>query len=71
MEHAVREEVRPPHRTRGLVPLVRLREGQCKWPCRFDAGVVGYYLFCGRSTDGQTYCAQHRARTCPRQSKPA
>ena len=57
-----------PRKTRRLVPLVRLRQCECKWPSRFDGTVVGHYLFCGRETDGHVYCVKHQART--RSSKP-
>ena len=75
MENAA-HEMRPPRRREGLVPLVGLRECQCKWPAKYDARVIGGFLFCGRSTDGQSYCAKHQALTCVRQrgrerTKPA
>ena len=63
-------EVGSPLKKRRLVPLVRLREGQCKWPARYDVRVIGGYLFCGRSTDGHSYCTKHQALTCVRQGGP-
>jgi hypothetical protein len=53
-------EVWPTRRTIGPVPLLRLRQCECKWPTKHDARVIGGYLFCGRPTDGHSYCAEHR-----------
>jgi hypothetical protein len=66
MEDANRE-VKPPRKMTGLVPLLRLGQCECKWPTRYDADVIGGFLFCGRRTDGQSYCAEHRALTCVQQ----
>ena len=52
-----------PRRTRRLVPLLRLKRCECKFPSRFDGTVVGHYLFCGRKTDGHIYCVKHQERT--------
>ncbi len=60
-------EVRPTRGRTGLVPLLRLRQCECKWPAKYDAGVVGGYLFCGRVTDGHSYCAKHRLLTFAKQ----
>jgi hypothetical protein len=53
-------EVRPSHKTK-LVSLVRLKQCKCKWPVMRDVRVVGCFLFCGRQTDGHSYCAKHQA----------
>ena len=50
-------------KTRRLVPLLRLKQCECKWPSRFDETVVGHYPFCGRKTDGNVYCVKHHERT--------
>ena len=47
-------------RDTGLLPLMLLRLDECRWPVGHDAQVLGEYLFCGRQTNGQSYCAKHR-----------
>src|SRR5262245_29075667 len=58
-------------KTTRLVPLLRLGRCKCKWPAKYDARVLGNYLFCGRDTNGQNYCDMHKALTCVRQPRPA
>jgi len=52
-----------PRTTRRPVPLLRLKQCECKWPGHFDETVVGHYLFCGRKTDGHSYCVRHQQLT--------
>ena len=47
-------------RDTGLLTLVGLKQGECKWPVSQDAKVIGGYLFCGRQTNGQSYCTKHQ-----------
>ena len=47
-------------RDTGLLPLVRLKQDECKWPVSHDAKALGGYLFCGRETNGQSYCTKHQ-----------
>ena len=47
-------------RDTGLLPLVRLRQNECKWPVGHHVKVIGGYLFCGCQTGGQSYCARHQ-----------
>jgi hypothetical protein len=59
MKHAPGEAT-----TTELVPLLMLGQCKCKWRARYDARVIGNYLFCGRETDSKTYCDRHQALTC-------
>ena len=56
-------DARPNPRTfrdTGLLPLVRLRANECKWPVSHHAKAIGGFLFCGRQTGGNSYCAKHQ-----------
>jgi hypothetical protein len=48
-------------RDTGLLPLVRLKQNECRWPVDHHVKAIGGYLFCGDQTDGHVYCATHRA----------
>ena len=43
-----------------LPPLVWLRQDECKWPVSQDAKALGGFLFCGRQTNGHSYCTKHQ-----------
>jgi hypothetical protein len=59
-------EVRPTRRLTGPVSLLMLGHCECKWPLKYDESVIGGYLFCGRATDGHSYCITHQALSWPR-----
>lgn len=48
-----------------LVPMGNLGANQCRWPVEEDRNVTGGHLFCGRRTDGDSYCAEHRKLAHP------
>jgi len=47
-------------RDTGLLPLVTLKQDECKWPVSHDARALGGHLFCGGQTSSQAYCAKHQ-----------
>jgi len=67
MEYA-NPEVKRTKRIAGQVPLMRLRQCECKWPAKYDERVIGGHLFCGRATGGHTYCTKHRPLMFAKQS---
>ena len=47
-------------RDTGLLPLLRLRADECKWPVSHHVKAIGGHLFCGGRTNGRPYCAKHQ-----------
>ena len=41
--------------------LLELRSGDCRWPIKEAANVVGGQLFCGRTAVQGSYCRRHAA----------
>ena len=47
-------------RDTGLLPLMRLKQDECRWPVSHNTKALGGYLFCGRQTHGHSYCTKHQ-----------
>lgn len=56
----------PPSLRREGVPLVEIRDGQCRFPM-WDLDGAPDFVMCGKAApQGQSYCEGHRARTIAR-----